>query len=280
MPERLPTPYFDLPTPLVIAHQGGNRLRPGNTFAAFDHAVALGADVLEMDLHASRDGHLVVIHDATLERTTDGHGPVNALTLAEVKRLDAGYHWPFVGKDGQPEFELPGDWPVRHPYRATGLEIPAFADVLDRYPDMRLNVEIKQADPSITETLCNVLKRTRRGPLTLVASFDDATLASFRQDCPDVATSASSREVGWFAAVRQFGLTRLFTSPALALQIPQERDGETLVDERILADAQELHLHVDFWTVNDRESLARVLAAGADGVITDRPDLLLEMLER
>ena len=115
MPERLPTPYFDLPTPLVIAHQGGNRLRPGNTFAAFDHAVALGADVLEMDLHASRDGHLVVIHDASLERTTNGSGAVKALTLEELKHLDAGHHWPFVGRDGEPEFELPADWPVRHP---------------------------------------------------------------------------------------------------------------------------------------------------------------------
>ena len=280
MPERLPTPYFDLPTPLVIAHQGGNRLRPGNTFAAFDHALAIGADVLEMDVHAAGDGHLVVIHDATLERTTNGVGAVSEQTLAELKALDAGYHWPYVGKDGEPEFELPADLIGRQPYREQGLSIPTLAEMFERYPDSRMIIEIKPADAVAAAMLCDLLNVYERGELTVVASASDEAMQAFRSACPDVATSASSREVRWFAMLHRVGLLRLFTARALALQIPQAREGMEFMTPELMADAHDLHLHVDFWTLNEPAQMEAALAVGADGIMTDRPDLLLELLAR
>ncbi len=280
MPDRLPTPYFDLPTPLVIAHQGGNRLRPGNTFAAFDHALAIGADVLEMDVHAAQDGALVVIHDATLERTTDGVGAVRDHTLAELKLLNAGYRWPYVGRDGKPEFELPEALVGQYPYRDQQLVIPTLAEMFERYPDARMTIEIKPADAAVATALCDLLKRHERGGLTLVASASDEAMQAFRGACPGVATSATSGEVRRFVMLRRINLLSLFTAEALALQIPMARDGVEFMNPEVIADARSLHLHVDFWTVNEPADMTAALAVDADGIMTDRPDLLLELLAR
>ncbi len=265
-PERLPTPYFDLPHPMVIAHQGGNLLRPGNTLLAFDHAMSLGADVLEMDVHLSADGKLVVIHDDTVERTTNGKGAVNTFTLGELQALDAGYHWPFQGES--------------RPFRGQNVFIPSFEQVLSRYPGQRLVVELKEDDVKLAQALCTALQASGREPMTLVASFHQEVMDHFRSFCPNTATSASSDEVRWFLLASRFYLGRLFSAPAIALQVPRERSGKVLLDKTFLQRARAANLHVDFWTLNSVSDLQRAIAVGAHGVITDRPDLMLDELGR
>lgn len=265
-PERLPTPYFDLPRPMVIAHQGGNLLRPGNTLLAFDHAMSLGADVLEMDVHLSADDELVVIHDDTVERTTNGTGGVSTFTLAELQELDAGYHWPFHGET--------------RPFQSQGVFIPSFAQVLGRYPGQRLVVELKENDVKLAQALCTALQDSEREPLTLVASFHQEVMDHFRSVCPATATSASSDEVRWFVLASRVYLGRLFSAPAVALQVPRERSGMALLDAAFLQRAGAVNLHVDYWTLNSVEDLQEAIAVGAHGVITDRPDLLLDELGR
>ncbi|XOV85059.1 MAG: glycerophosphodiester phosphodiesterase [bacterium] len=265
-PERLPTPYFDVARPMVIAHQGGNLLRPGNTLMAFDHAMSLGVDVLEMDVHLSADNQLVVIHDATVERTTNGQGAVNDLTLAELQLLDAGYHWPFTG--------------TQRPYRSQGVFIPAFTQVLDRYPGQRLVVELKEDNPALAEALCDALVGSEREGLTLVASFHKNAMNHFRSVCPATATSASSDEVRWYVIASTLYLDRLFRAPALALQVPKERDGRLLLSQDFLKKASAVNLHVDYWTLNSLSDLRNAITSGAHGVITDRPDLMLDELGR
>jgi glycerophosphoryl diester phosphodiesterase len=129
---------------LVIAHQGGDGLRPSNTLAAFEHAVALGVDVLEMDVHLTRDGALVVMHDATVDRTTNGSGALAALSLAQVRELDAGFHWPY---DGEPR-----------PYRGRGLGVPTFAEIAAAFPGHRLNVEIKPDSAAAGRAVCGAIR--------------------------------------------------------------------------------------------------------------------------
>ena len=138
-------PYFEGNEVQVIAHQGADELRPGNTMVAFDHAVEMGVDVLEMDLHSTADGVLVLIHDDSVDRTTDGTGKVNELTFAEIQQFDAGAYW--TNDDG-----------ATYPYRGQGITIPALEDVLQAHADLPMVIEIKQTEPSIVEPFCDMLK--------------------------------------------------------------------------------------------------------------------------
>ena len=183
-----PAPYFDGQLPYVIAHQGGDALRPGNTLLAFRHAQALGVDVLEMDVHATRDGVVVVMHDATVDRTTNGSGLVREMTYAELAKLDAAYRWPYEGDE--------------YPWRGRGVVAPTLDQVLTEFPEARFNVEIKQHEPSIAGEVCVLLRRHGAHRRTLVASFEKRTIVEFRKRCPEVATSAASGEARTFALLR------------------------------------------------------------------------------
>ncbi|TDJ23065.1 MAG: glycerophosphodiester phosphodiesterase [Gammaproteobacteria bacterium] len=261
-----PTAYFDVPQPMVIAHQGGDGLRPGNTLVAFQYAVELGVDVLEMDVHASSDGILVLMHDTTVDRTTNGTGPISELTLLNLKELDAGYHWPYSGDV----------WP----YRDKGVNIPTLDEVLRRFPDMRFNIEIKQTEPSIAEELCAMLQQFGLGPRTLVAAYERAPIIEFRENCPNVATTAFDLEVVWFVAYQKLRLTKLYHPVAHAMQLPPESLGIDLTSSTFLAAANERGMHVDIWTVNDPGRMRLLIDKGVGGIITDRPDEMLAILGR
>jgi glycerophosphoryl diester phosphodiesterase len=257
--------YFDAPRPLVIAHQGGDGLRPSNTLPAFDHAVELGADVLEMDVHQTLDGALVLMHDATVDRTTDGRGALADMTLSEVRALDAAYHWPYQGAAT---------------YRGLGIRVPTLEEVTARHPTLRYNVEIKPASAETGRAVCKELLRLGASDRVLVASFHPVAMDAFRAACPQVPTSGYESEVRWFYLQYRLGLWR-FARPAIpALQLPPRAGGFDLTDAGFLAAARSRGLHVDFWTVNDADEMRTLLQRGAAGIITDRPDLLLEVLDR
>lgn len=257
--------YFDVARPMVIAHQGGDGLRPSNTLLAFQHAVDLGVDVLEMDVHQTRDGALVLMHDTTVDRTTDGSGPLAELTLQEVKRLDAAFRWPY-------------DTP-EPPYRGRGVRVPTLAEVIERFPRLRYNVEIKPDSAVVARALCGELKALDAAPRTLVASFHENALEAFRDACPGVATSAYSGEVRWFYVQYRLGLAGVSRPAMAALQVPMRRDGYDFTEPEFIA-AVSPRLHLDYWTVNNEADMRLLVARGAGGIITDRPDLLLEVLGR
>ncbi|MEZ5558147.1 MAG: glycerophosphodiester phosphodiesterase [Pseudomonadales bacterium] len=265
-PEPVRTAYFDGPTPMVIAHQGGDGLRPSNTMLAFQHAVDLGVDVLEMDVQQSADGELVLMHDDTVDRTTDGSGPIAAMTLAELRRLDAAYHWPYTGSE--------------RPYRGLGVRVPTLDEVLTRFPQMRFNIEIKPDGPQTARALCEHLQAAGLGSRTLVASFHPEAMGAFRGACPGVATSAYESEAFWSYVRVRLGLWRWIRNPVLAVQVPPESRGIDLTAAAFLDAARRAGLHVDIWTVNDSEQMRRLAARGVGGIITDRPDRLLAVLGR
>lgn len=258
---------------LVIAHQGGEWLRPSNTLVAFDNAVALGVDVLEMDVHGTADGYLVLIHDATVDRTTDGTGTVRDMTLAEIQALDAGYYW--TDDDGQ-----------TFPYRGQGVTIPTLDELLDAHSQMRLNIEIKQREPSIAEQLCATLQARGLTEQALIASFHEVAMNEFRAACPTVATSMPQGEIVPFFVLSKLFLGATYQASASSLQVPEYRGGILpwgdlrVVNGRFVRDAQRHNMDVHIWTVNDPADMKRMIALGVDGIITDRPDLLLEMLGR
>ncbi len=257
---------------LVIAHQGGNLVRPDNTMMAFTHAVELGVDVLEMDIHSSADGELVVIHDDTVDRTTDGNGRVNDLTLAELQSYDAAYDWSI--DDGE-----------TYPFRGEGVTIPALDEVFRAFPEMPMNIEIKQEAPSIAEPFCQLIREYGKEEQILVASFNQNAIVEFRETCPEVATSMVQAEIQNYFILNTLLLSALFDSPADAFQVPEYFNlpvlGRTHVTtDRFIQNAQKLNINIHVWTVNEEEQMHRLIEAGVNGLITDRPDLLLEIRDR
>ncbi|MBZ0320440.1 MAG: glycerophosphodiester phosphodiesterase [Anaerolineae bacterium] len=266
--------------PLVIAHQGGDGLRPSNTMLAFEYAVEIGVDMLEMDIHSTSDGVLVVIHDDTVDRTTDGTGKVNEMTYAEVQQLDAAYHWPTLREDEGRDFtEQPEG---EYPYRGQGVTIPALEDVLTAFPDMPMTIEIKQETPSIAEPFCAMLRDHDMTDQVIVASFSATAMEDFRAACPEVATSGVTDEIRQFFFLNLGGQAQNYAVPTslTTFQVPEYYDALQVITPEFVSNAQALGIQVQAWTINTVEQMERMVAAGVNGIMTDYPDRLLELLGR
>jgi glycerophosphoryl diester phosphodiesterase len=249
---------------LVIAHQGGRGLWPENTLLAFERSLQLGVDVLEMDLRVTADGHIVVHHDPSVERTTGADGLLRELTLEQVQKLDAGYGF------GAPS----------RPFRGQGLYVPTLLEVLDRFVEARLNLEMKEFEPSLARSLCSLLRKENALARVLVASFDHEPMVAFREACPEVATSATTREGLLFYQLDRLHLSSLFRSPALAFQVPEYFGEIHVLRPAFLERARASNVRVQVWTVNEEEDLSRMLELGVDGILTDYPDRLLRLMGR
>lgn len=262
-------PYYaaDLNYPLVIAHQGGDHLRPGNTMLAFQNAADLGADVLEMDLHITKDGVLVLIHDETVDRTTNGAGEVESMTYEEIRQLDAAYRW--TRDDG-----------ATFPFRGQGVVIPALEEVFTAFPNKRMVVEIKKTNVSMARPLCSLIRAYGMENKVLVASFHDERLKEFRSECPEVATSSARRETTVFVLMTKVFLGGFYSPQFYALQVPRESSGITVMTPSFVKAAHARNLRVEPWTINDEETIRLFIAWGVDGIITDRPDIMLKALGR
>ena len=253
--------------PLVFAHRGGGGLIPENTLAAFVYSAKAGVDVLELDIHATSDGALVVMHDAMVDRTTDGHGRVNELTLEAVKRLDAGF---LFTTDGGKTF----------PFRKKGVTVPTLQEIFDALPEMTFNIEPKQATPSIIKPLCNLIRARKMIDKTIVGSFRQEVIDEFRRECPEVATSASPSEVSKFLALSKTGVSESYKPPMQALQVPQNLGALEVVSKSFVENAHRRNLKVHVWTVNETADMQRLIEMGVDGIMTDYPDRLLNLLGR
>lgn len=253
--------------PLVIAHRGGMGLWPENTLFAFERAVALGVDMLEMDLHLSQDAQLVVIHDATLERTSNGQGPVAHYSLAELQALDAGYRWS-------------ADGGLSYPYRNQGIRIASLEEVLQRLPLAPKVIEMKVPDIGMEALLCEMLASHDQLDRVIVGSFHERSLTRFRALCPDVATAAGPVSVRLFLALNWLGLSHLISPSYQTLQIPEQHSGVPLASARLLDNAHARNLQVMLWTINEQPAMQRLLEMGANGLITDYPERALQLLGR
>ncbi len=259
-------PFFEpatqLSEPEVIAHRGGSGLWPENTLYAFEQATTLGVDIIEMDVRSSADGVPVLIHDSSVERTTNGIGAVDQLTLAELQALDAAYHW---SDDGGQTFR----------YRDQGIIMPTLSEVLSTFPETRMNIEIKTAQPALATILCALIHEYDTAEQVLVASFSNGTLQQFREVCPDVATSASEEEERAFFALNLVFLGPTYRPNFHVLQVPEQRNGIRVITPGFVRAAHERGLAVHAWIINEENDMQRMRELGVDGIISDYPDRLL-----
>lgn len=265
--ERRPAhPYFDRSGPWVVAHRGGMDLAPENTLLAFERAEALGVDVLEMDLRFTSDGTIVLMHDATVDRTTDGRGRIDGMTVEELQGLDAGYRF-------EP---APGVFP----FRGRDITVPSFAHVLMRFPTSLFNVEMKDFAGEEARTLCGVIRDFAAENRILISAFGQESMDAFREACPEVATGATRREAITLDLLRRLHLTSLFRSPATTLQVPPTFRGREVATPELLELARASNRPVQVWTVNEEAEMKTHLDRGVQAILTDRPDRLLSLLGR
>lgn len=291
-----PNPWLERRV-LHIAHQGGETEAPSNTLFALQTALEKGADVLEIDVHATADRELVVIHDTTVDRTTDGSGRVDEMTLDALKELDAAYWFvPDCGAcRGHDEDEYvyrgyaTGDRDIPEElgdFEPNDFRIPTLREVLERFPDTMVNIEIKRTAPDTTpyeDLLAELLADLERGDDTIVVSFYDQAMELFQAQEVRVGVDVSDAP-----ATGQAGAFVLSTSEAApgapnprfeALQVPVSYEGIPVVTRDFVEDAHANGLAVHVWTIGDPDTMRWLIDIGVDGIMTDVPTVLEQVLE-
>lgn len=226
---------------------------------AFESAVALGIEHLETDIHVSADGVVYCIHDHTVDRTTDGHGLVAALASDEIERLDAGYR--HRGEGG-------------YPYRGKSVAIPTFSELASSFPDARLVVDLKE--DAVVAPFADLVNRSEVGSRLIVGSFSDLRITRFREltDGLIATSSGSATSRQWLMSSR---VGRIGPAEPCALQLPLQRRGLRVVDAKLIDSAHNSGIQVHVWTINDPIEARRLFDMGVDGVVTDRPDLMIAL---
>lgn len=257
--------------PRIIAHRGASARAPENTLEACRLAVEEeGAEGLELDVHRTRDGHVVVLHDSTVDRTTDGRGPVVGFTLDELQRLDAGYRF---APPGSP----PGTVP---PYRGRGIRVPTLREILEAFPRTWLSLDLKAGDPQTELAVVQLIRAVGAEDRAVVGAEVDAPARRLRGLAPELSSFFSAGEARAFYVRHRLRCLVGYRPPAGSLQIPVRHGRHDLARQRLIDDAHRRGIAVRYWTVNDEATMRRLLELGADGIITDRPGLLREVLRQ
>jgi glycerophosphoryl diester phosphodiesterase len=264
---------------IAFAHQGGSFEGPSSTLAAIERAIAAGATAIELDVHATSDRHIVVCHDETVDRTTNHHGEIADLTLAQLREMDNAYWW-IDGATVTPgqrdeEYVERGRAPKDRAFGIVTLE-----EVAERFPNVVLNLDLKRTDPDVEpyeELLANELRRLDRLSSVIVGSFHDVAVQRFRTFAPSVATSAATGEAATFYFSMLEGVPSV--PPIAAFQVPASYGDVTVVDERFVQTAHDADIAVHVWTINDVDEMRQLLDLGVDGLISDRPTPLAQVLK-
>jgi glycerophosphoryl diester phosphodiesterase len=250
---------------LLYAHRGAAAECPENTMPSFRRAVEIGIDAIETDVHMTRDGVPVVSHDPTAERMAGARVAWRDIDLADAQRLDLG--WGFIAPDGT------------RPFAGQGVRVPTLEEVLVELPGVRFNVDIKQWEPSMVKPLLAMLRRVRAEERVTLASFRWRTLVEVRRRGYDGDTSLSQPEVAALltAPRRTF---RNLPFIGVAAQVPVKAGPLRLATRRFIDKCHALGLRVDFWTINAADDAERLLALGADGIMTDDPAAIAPVFAR
>lgn len=263
----------------VAGHRGASGNYPGNTIQAFRATLEIdSASLLEMDLWQSRDGYAMVIHDGTVDAITENKGEVSSFTLEELQGMDAGYRW------------TPGG--IKYPFRGQGYRVPSLAEVLESFPQTRMSLDIKANDTDFARRVLDQVQRSGAGDYVVVGSFHSEIHEIIRSEYPDIATSFSEKEFKKFFIMYKIGLAGFYRPKDDVMMIPEFSDGDQpeylgedasqgfrVLTEGLVREAHRKKIPVFAWTINRRENMERLHSWGIDGIVTDYPDILKEVIE-
>jgi glycerophosphoryl diester phosphodiesterase len=272
---------------LHFAHQGGELEAPSNTLYAFKTGLAKGAHALELDVHATQDGEIVVSHDPTVDRCTNGTGSIDSLTLAQIRELDAA-HWFVPGRDAQTDGD---DYPLRgmasgdreppDGFSREDFRIPTLREVLDSFPGVVVNMDIKRTEPEVRpyeDLVARELEEAGRIDDVIVASFHDSAIKRFRSLLPGVSTAAALGESADFFTALFAGSDPPSEIAYQALQVPATYEDRQLVTKDFVDRAHRSGVAVHVWTVNDADEMRALIDMGVDGLMSARPSVCAAVL--
>jgi len=264
-------PFFQSDKPLNFGHRGFAGEYPENTILSYQKAIEAGADILEMDVQLTTDNKLVVFHDDTLERMTNGSGIVKEKSLSEIKKVNVGCVFIPGHEVGQNQY----------PFKNAEIKIPLLSEVFSEFPNCRFNIDIKQHEKKVSEALLGIIKEFKLTEKVLVASDDFKTISYFRNISKgEFATGASYREVAKFLLLERLNLLKHARFEADALQVPESYSGIRIISEKFIREAHKMNIAVHPWTINEKVDMERLLRWGVDGIMTDFPDRLSSILQK
>ncbi|MGM0897643.1 MAG: glycerophosphodiester phosphodiesterase [Bacillota bacterium] len=263
-------PVLSYDHPIVLAHRGGSSLAPEHTMAAFDRAAELGVHGFEIDIRMTNDEEILVFHDEFVDRTSDAAGRVSEMALDELRALDLGYH--FVDENGA------------HSYRGKGEKVVLLRELLEKFPQMYINIDIKDAPDTyegslVPSKLWRLIESLGAEDRVAVTSFYDEQIDRFNLYAQNrVALGAGENEVRKaFASFNsQFG--HLYAPRADVFQMPTKHSVFRLDSPRFISFLDRLNVPVHYWVIDDKEAMQKLVAAGAKGIITDRPDIAIQLI--
>ena len=258
---------FDIGRPLIMAHRGESGNIPENTILALEAAVKIGVDVLESDIRFTKDYIPILFHDDDMERTTGVSGSVREKTLDELLQIDLGHT--FTTDIGQ-----------TYPFRGQGLRVVTLDEVLQRFPDTILNLDIKDTFHEAPDEVARILLENQRTEKIMIASFHPTQMKRFREHAPMIPTSAHPNEIRKFVIGTRMRMVGIFVRSVAfrAFQVPEWSGSIQVVTPRFIKAAHDRNIAVHVWTINDRENMERLLNLEVNGIFTDYPSLLREVL--
>ncbi len=262
-------PFFELRVPVIIGHRGAAGTAPENTLPSFERALELGAEVLESDIHVTRDGVPVLVHDPDVARTTEGAGDVASLSFDELQALDAAYRFSPQGSDDFPQ-------------RGKAVRIPSLEEAFAAFPGVRFNLEIKAAGRGLADRVIDLVEKYDRSDLTLLTAGENDIMQTLREAR---AERAGSFAIGAcladiLACIQAATGDGPVPRDVMALQIPDEFGGQPLVTPELIGFAKRTGIAVHVWTINESGTMEQLLDAGVDGLVTDHPERMRALLGR
>ncbi|MFC4322784.1 glycerophosphodiester phosphodiesterase [Litchfieldia salsa] len=254
-------------TPLVIAHRGGAGIAPENTLYAFKMAERLGVDAIELDVRMSKDKELIVIHDETVDRTTDGTGLVSNLTLDQLKEFDAGYRL---------KMEKRG-----YPFRNRGIQIPTLEEVFQEIKHTSFVIEIKDTNPKVEKKVAKLIKKYKLKKKVIVGSFNDESIKRFANSTEGkVPIGTGAETLKFYVFLHKLHLDRIYPLKRNAVQIPVKAGHIDLATERLVNTMRERNIAIHYWTINDEKTMKELIKLNVDGIITDFPNKMLQLINK
>ena len=259
---------FGIDRPLIMAHRGDSQNTPENTMLALESAASIGVDVLESDVHLTIDDEVVLFHDETLERTTGKTGMIREFTLDELRNIDFGYTFT---PDGGATF----------PFRGKGHHIVTLQEAFERFPNTIFNLDIKDTFPSAPMELARLISQSDRSESVIVASFHNIQIERFRELMPKIPTTAHPGEVKRFVLNTKFGLPRIRSEDIhyKSFAVPMKSGPLKVITKKFVRKAHEHNIAVHVWTINDIVTMNSLIDLGVDGIFTDNPSLMREVLQ-